>query len=97
MSSHSVLSRTALSNRSVQTTMYEIFFFFNVYLYLRETEAERGRGSLKQASGSELSAQSLNGGSNSQDHDLSLSPTLNPLGHPGAHVWNFQCHSSSIF
>ena len=47
---------------------------FNVYLFLRETETEHewGRGgeretkNLKQAPGSELSAQSLTRGSNSQ-------------------------------
>ena len=51
-----------------------LIFFFNVYLFLRqrETEHERGRGreretqNLKQAPGSELSAQSPMWGSNSQ-------------------------------
>ena len=50
-----------------------ILFFFNVYLFLRqrETEYERGRlreretQNLKQAPGSELSAQSLTRGLNS--------------------------------
>ena len=74
------------------------FFFFNVYLFLRETEREReGRReggaereretqNLKQAPGSELSAESLMRGLNPRtvDHDLSQSWTLNHLRHPGA-------------
>ena len=54
----------------------ETYFFLNVYLFLRqrETEHERGRvrereretQNLKQAPGSELSAQSLMRGSNSR-------------------------------
>ena len=48
----------------------KINYFFNVYLFLREREHEQRRGrerwrqNLKQASGSELSAQSLMRGSN---------------------------------
>ena len=68
--------------------------FFKVYLLLRqrETEHERGRVreretyNLKQAPGSELSAQSPTRGLNSGrgDHDLSRSRQLNRLSHPGA-------------
>ena len=54
--------------------LFFLFFFFNVYLFLRqrETEHERGRvregetQNLKQAPGSELSAQSPTRGSNSR-------------------------------
>ena len=63
--------------------------FFNVYLFLRqrETEHERGRvreretQNLKQAPGSELSAQSRRGARTHgpRDHDLSQSRTLNRL------------------
>ena len=50
------------------------FFFFNVYLFLRQRETEHERGRVreretqnpKRAPGSELSAQSLTRGSNSQ-------------------------------
>ena len=54
---------------------YFFFFFFNIYLFLRqrETQHERGQGqreretqNLKQAPGSELSAQGLMRGSNSR-------------------------------
>ena len=54
----------------------DVYFFFNVYLFLRERETdgvqvgegqrERETHSLKQAPGSELSAQSLMQGSNSR-------------------------------
>ena len=46
---------------------------------------ERETQNLKQAPGSELSARSPTRGSNSQtrDHDLSRSRTLNRLSHPG--------------
>ena len=70
------------------------FFFFNVYLFLRETETEhkQGRGSeretqnAKQAPGSELSAQSPTWARTQgpRDHDLSRSRTLSRLSHPGA-------------
>ena len=54
--------------------LYFVFNFFSVYLFLRErdTEHEQGRSrerqtqNLKQAPGSELSAQSPMRGSNSQ-------------------------------
>ena len=57
----------------VLDTSHSFFLnFFNVYLFLRETECERGRGrergtqNPKQAPGSELSAQSPTRGLNSQ-------------------------------
>ena len=54
--------------------VFKNFFFLTFYLFLRqgETEHEQGRGreretqNLKQAPGSELSAQSLTRGSNSR-------------------------------
>ena len=54
-------------------------------------ERERETQDLKQAPGSELSAQSPTRGLNSQteqDHDLSGSQTLNPLSHPGALIFD---------
>ena len=71
-------------------------FFFNVYFHfwerdrawVGEGQRERETQNLKQAPGSELSAQSPTQGSNSRtwDHDLSRSLTLNWLSHPGAPV-----------
>ena len=54
--------------------LYFVFNFFSVYLFLRERDTEREQGrsrerqtqNLKQAPGSELSAQSRMRGSNSQ-------------------------------
>ena len=60
----------------VGTESGALFIFFNVYLFLRQTERERERHTergreretqnLKQAPGSELSAQSRTQGSNSR-------------------------------
>ena len=63
-----------------------------MFIFERETKCERGKGreretqNVKQAAGSELSAQSPTWGLNSrtQDHDLSQSRTLNRLSQPGA-------------
>ena len=59
---------------SSMKTTFKNFLFFNVYLFLRQTETEHERGrvreretqNLKQAPGSELSAQSLMRGLNSR-------------------------------
>ena len=69
-------------------TIFSVFIFERE----RETEHEKGRDrereieNLKQAQGSELSAQSPTQGLNSEprDHNLSQSQTLNRLSHPGA-------------
>ena len=77
---------------------YWWYIAFLTFLFLTESQSasehewwrgrERGRQNLKQAPGSELSAETPMWGSNSQirpqDHDLSQSQTLNWLSHPGA-------------
>ena len=67
------------------------FFFFNVCLFVRRDRVQAGEGqreretqNLKQAPGSELSAQSPTRGLNSWDHDLSRSRMFNLLSYPGA-------------
>ena len=59
------------SQRSQACTAFFVLFFFNVYLFLRERQSMSWEGAgreetqnLKQASGSELSSQSLTWGSN---------------------------------
>ena len=71
---------------------------FNIYFWKRERESMNAGGTeketqnLKQAPGSELSAQSPMQGSNPRavrelwDHELSRSQMLNWLSHPGAPV-----------
>ena len=69
-------------------------FFLSLFIFEKETETERkrgrgrerGRNNLKQAPGSELSAQSLTWAQTHepQDHDLSPTRSLNPLTYPGA-------------
>ena len=81
--------------KDIYKTFTAIFFFFLcLFIFERETECMKGRGrerethtqNLKQAPGSELSAQSLTRARTHKwwDRDLSRSLTGNCLRHPGA-------------
>ena len=72
------LSHPSAPNTDISYNFFFLIFFFNVYLFLRQRETqheqgrgrERGRQNVKQAPGSELSAQSPTRGSNSQTCEI---------------------------
>ena len=90
-------------------TLYFLFIFLKMFLFIFETERdrawagerqrERKTQNLKQAPGSELSAQAWHGAQTHGlwDHDLSWSGMFNRLSHPGAPESEFESEFPNIF